>query len=96
MLARFGEDPNTVLRVFYNEHPTANFMVVPLYAYGLPPRRELCSQQSLTAALQSVAIEPGSTVEQRWKELAAEFDIAWPSRLTPKKLKPAVSAEMQP
>jgi hypothetical protein len=96
-LARFGESPDRVLEVFYQENPTANFMLVPLFAYGLPPRRELCTQQSLTSALQSVAIEPGSTVEQAWKALAEEFDIAWPRRLQRlSSPKPAPNAEMQP
>jgi hypothetical protein len=81
-LARFGESPDRVLEVFYQENPQANYLLVPLFAYGLPPRRELCTQQSLAAALQSVTLERDSIVETKWKQLAEEFDCSWPKRLS--------------
>jgi hypothetical protein len=82
VLARFGESPDRVLEVFYKEHPIADFMVVPLFAYGLPPRRELCTARSLSAALQSVSLDVDGVVTRTWKELCQEFDVAWPRRLS--------------
>jgi hypothetical protein len=32
--------------------------------------------------LQSVTLERGGMVEMKWKELAEEFDVAWPKRLS--------------
>jgi hypothetical protein len=59
-------------------------VIVPETGYGVPPRPELCSKQSLAAALQTAAIEPGSTTEQKWKQVCAQFNVPWPSRLSPK------------
>ena len=83
-LARFGEDPGKVLAEFYRENPLSDFPVVPLFAYGQAPRPELCTQRSLTQALQSVDIEPGSRTEQQWKAVAEHHSVAWPIRLRPK------------
>ena len=68
VLARFGEDQDKVVAAFFHEHSDARFSIVPLFAYGSPPRKELCRKQSLTAALKSAKIEPNGTVEQAWKE----------------------------
>jgi len=68
VLARFGEDQDKVVAAFFHEHSDARFSIVPLFAYGSPPRKELCTKQSLTAALKSAKIEPNGTVEQAWKE----------------------------
>jgi hypothetical protein len=53
-LARVGEDPDLVIKVFHEEHAQADFLVIPLFAHGLPPRRGLTTKRSLAAALQSV------------------------------------------
>jgi hypothetical protein len=53
VLARFGEDQDKVVAAFFHEHSDARFSIVPLFAYGSPPRKELCTKQSLTAALKS-------------------------------------------
>jgi hypothetical protein len=82
VLARFGESADRVLEVFYQENPISNFMVVPLFAYGLPPRRELVTQQSLTSALASVQLAADGQDTKAWKELAEEFNVAWPRRLS--------------
>ena len=58
VLARFGEDPDKVVAAFWREHGDGRFSIVPLFAYGAPPRKELCTKQSLTAALKSAKIEP--------------------------------------
>ena len=68
VLARFGEDQDKVVAAFFHEHSDARFSIVPLFAYGSPPRKELCTKQSLTAALKSAKIEPNGTVGQAWKE----------------------------
>ena len=60
----------------------ATLLVVPLFAYGEVPRRELCTQESLEAALQTVVIEPGGQIEQKWKLLCEQMHVAWPQRLT--------------
>jgi hypothetical protein len=75
-LARFGEDPARVLKAFWEETQSGNFEVVILYAHGSPPRRQLCTQQSLASALQSVTLERDSIVEKQWKELAEHLDVA--------------------
>lgn len=69
-----------MLQKFWEERPSGNFTVVPIFAHGLPPRRKLCTQRSLVAALQTVTLEPGSRVEQQWKEVADALHVSWPKR----------------
>jgi hypothetical protein len=82
-IARFGEDPEKVLKAFWKEHD-GTFAVVPLFAYGLPPRKALCSAKSLAVAVQYVELETGSTSEQEWKAACQRYNVAWPKRLEPK------------
>jgi hypothetical protein len=84
-LARFGEDPDLVLKTFWKEVGAGDFEIVPLYSHGAAPRLELCSQRSLAAALQTVTPEPSSYAEMQWKQVAQALDVQWPARLTPKK-----------
>jgi hypothetical protein len=79
-LAFFGEDPAKVIEQFWKEH-RGDFVITPLFAYGAVPRRDLCTQQSLSEALRTVTIEPGGTVEMKWKKLCEQMDVAWPKRL---------------
>ena len=44
-LMRHGEDPEVVLKTFWEEHHNGDFLICPMTAYGLPPRRELCSRK---------------------------------------------------
>jgi len=81
VLAHFGEDAAKVIESFWKER-SGDFSIVPLFAYGAVPRRDLCTQQSLAAALQSVAIEPGSFTEMKWRKLCEDMAVAWPKRLT--------------
>ena len=55
ILMHFGEDPARVIDAFWQEKK-GDFLVVPIVAYGAPPRRDLCSQTSLLGALQTVTI----------------------------------------
>jgi hypothetical protein len=80
VIARFGEDPEKVLRQFWKEHD-GTFAVVPLFAYGNAPRKELCTARSLAAAVQSVDLETGSAAEQQWKTACEHHCVAWPKRL---------------
>jgi hypothetical protein len=80
-LANFGEDAAKIVERFWRER-SGDFIIVPLFGYGGVPRRELCTQQSLVDALQSVTIEPGSFTEMKWKELCQQMSVAWPKRLT--------------
>jgi hypothetical protein len=67
-----GEDVSKVLECFWKERDDSGmFCVVPITAYGLPPRPELCSKQSLREALKTAFIQPNSSDERRWK-LACE------------------------
>ncbi len=84
-LARFGEDPDKVLDAFWRENNSSDFEIVPVFAYGSPPRPELCTARSLAAALQSVTLEPGSRTEQQWRQAAEALNVAWPKRLEPRK-----------
>jgi hypothetical protein len=79
-LCRFGEDLNECLRTFWDEVPQTNFTIVPVFAHGMPPRRALATARSLASALQVIELEPGSEIEKQWKQLAAEFNVAWPKR----------------
>ena len=88
-LARFGEDADRVLKVFWQEVGAGDFEVVPLFSHGAAPRLELCTQRSLAAALQIVTLEPSSYSEKQWKQVAQALDVQWPARLTPKKPKAA-------
>jgi hypothetical protein len=81
ILCRFGESADLAIQAFWKEHGDGNFSVIPLFAYGNPPRRELCSQKSLAAAVATATIEPGGVVEQQWKLVCAAHDVAWPKRL---------------
>ena len=81
ILMHYGEDPDRVISAFWAERK-GDFLVAPIVAYGAVPRRELCSQQSLVDALRTVRIEPGSTIEMKWKELCEQMAVAWPKRLT--------------
>ena len=54
-LARHGEDASAVISRFWEEQPSSGFTVVPLFAHGLPPRRQLSTRQSIEAALASVS-----------------------------------------
>ena len=84
ILCRQGEDAALAIAAFWKEHDSGNFAVIPLFSYGNPPRKELCTQQSLAAALQSATIEPGSTTEQQWRAVCEHHSVAWPRRLQPK------------
>jgi hypothetical protein len=77
-LARHGEDASLVIERFWDEQPSSGFTVVPLFAHGLPPRRALSTAQSIAAALESVTLEPGSRLEQQWKEVADGLGVPWP------------------
>ena len=77
VLARFGEDADLVVSTFWKEHGDGRFAIVPLFAHGSPPRPELCSRQSLTAALKSAKIEPNGTVEMAWKSAGEAHKVPW-------------------
>jgi hypothetical protein len=81
ILGMIGEDSELLVQKFWKEEGEGDFLVIPVFAYGRPPRSHLCTKRSLAAALQSVQLEPGSTVEQRWKILADDLGVAWPVRL---------------
>jgi hypothetical protein len=80
-LARFGEDVELVLAKFWEEVPSSNFTVVPIFSHGLPPRRALSTPRSILAALETITPEPGSAMEQRWKELCRDLGVAYPKHL---------------
>jgi hypothetical protein len=80
-LARHGEDATLVIERFWDEQPSSGFTVVPLFAHGLPPRRALSTRASIEAALQSVTLEPGSKLEQQWREVADALGARWPTPL---------------
>ena len=83
VIYRHGECPQRVIRVFYEEHKgECNFSIIPLPAYGNPPRKELCTQKSLVDALQVAEIEPNGHTEMQWKAVCEFHSVAWPKRLT--------------
>ena len=78
---RHGEDPDVVLKTFWEEHHNGDFLVSILTAYGEAPRIGLCTKQSLTDALRTAVIDPGSRTEQLWKGACAIHRVEWPKRL---------------
>lgn len=80
MLIYHGEDIDKCLKAFWSEH-NGDFVVIPETGYSIAPRKELCSQQSLVEALRTAEIEPGSRVEQQWKDVCKFYHVAWPKRL---------------
>ena len=80
-LCRYGEDPGLCVEQFWDEHQSADFQVVLLWSHGLPPRRALSTPRSILAALETIMPEPGSAVEQRWKELCRDLGVAFPKPL---------------
>lgn len=82
VLYRHGEDAQKVIQTFYEEHRgECNFAIVPLPAFGNPPRKELCTQKSLVDALQTAQIEPNGHHEMQWKLVCEFHHVAWPKRL---------------
>ena len=80
ILCRHGEDAQKAIAQFWKEN-TGEFAVVPLFAYGNPPRKELCTQKSLLAALQTITFDVGSRTEQQWREVCEAMHVSWPKRL---------------
>ena len=78
-LARHGEDATLVIEQFWAEQPAHGFVVAPIFAHGLPPRRALSTRASIEAALASVSLEPGSALEMQWKEVADGLGVPWPT-----------------
>jgi hypothetical protein len=78
---RIGEDPQKLIDRFSFEEGSGDFSLMPLLAWGQPPRKGLCSPRSLTEALKLVRIEPGSREEQIWKECCEHHGVPWPKRL---------------
>jgi hypothetical protein len=81
VLARFGEDADKVVSAFWREHGDGRFAIIPLLAYGSPPRPELCTKASLTQALETAAIEPNGTSAQAWQRACEAHGVAWPKEL---------------
>jgi hypothetical protein len=77
VLARFGEDPDKVVAAFWREHGDGRFAIVPLFAYGSPPRPELCSRQSLTQALKTARFEENGAAEMAWKAACEAHKVPW-------------------
>jgi len=81
-LCRFGEAIELCLDTFWQEQPSGNFTVCPIFSHGLPPRLALSTAQSVSAALQVVDLEPGSALEKQWREVANHLGVAWPKRFS--------------
>src|SRR5262249_40556317 len=77
--ARYGEDAAKVVDAFRREHAgtfvSDDFGVAPIFAYGLPPRKALCTKQSLAAAFQNLPLQPGGSIGEEWMALLRHFGI---------------------
>jgi hypothetical protein len=83
ILIYFGEDVSRCIEQFWREH-RGDFVVVPITAYGMAPRSELCTATSLLEALRTLTIEPNGVVAQQWKAvnpLASRISVPIPSFL---------------
>ena len=67
-LMRHGEDPELVLKTFWEEHLSGDFLICPLTAYGEAPRIGLCTKQSLTDALRTAVSIQGQGLNNSGKE----------------------------
>ena len=76
MLIYFGEDVSTCLEQFWREH-NGDFVIIPQVAYGVPPRPELCSKQSLTQALKTAKIDVNGIAAQAWKKACEAHNVPW-------------------
>lgn len=82
ILCRFGEDAEKVVETFWKEFDGSQaFSVIPLFARGdAPPRKELCTKQSLTEALKTAKFDDNGTAGQGWKAACEHHNVAWNAR----------------
>jgi hypothetical protein len=81
-LAYFGEDMQKVVDQFWRETSTnVDIVVIPVFAFGSPPRRQLTTPESLAAALETIHLQPGNALTMRYQELARDLGVPWPDRL---------------
>jgi hypothetical protein len=81
-LAYMGEDVQLVVDQFWRESSTnMDIVVIPIFAFGSPPRRKLTTPESLATALETIHLQPGSALTMRYQELARDLGVAWPKRL---------------
>lgn len=76
LLMFHGEDVAKVNEQFWKEH-SGDFVIVPETGYGVPPRPELCTKQSLTEALKTASIEPNGEIERAWKKACELHGVCW-------------------
>jgi hypothetical protein len=76
-LAHYGEDTAKVIEHFWKERPAAgNFVVVPVFAHGLPPRMGFCTKESLEAALHPLPFDPNDSIGVQWMQMLRHFGIS--------------------
>ena len=73
-LGHHGEYPRKIVTALWDEHRNGDFLAVPIFACE-PPRKELCTKQSLAAAYRDGLLDVGQ-VEQ----LLKDFGIIPPKR----------------
>jgi len=76
-LCRFGEDVNLCLETFWQEQPSGNYTVCPVFSHGLPPRLPLSTARSISSALSTISLEHGSALEKQWAEIASRLGVDW-------------------
>jgi hypothetical protein len=79
VLGYYGEDLGKMCETFWGEND-GTFIIIPILAWGMCPRPELCTPQSLSAALKNANIEAGSTVEQAWQRACDRHHVPWPKQ----------------
>lgn len=77
----YGEDTSLLVEAFWKEQDGGgDFLVVPILAHGRAPRGELCTAQSLRAALQTANPNPDSREGQEWKRACDHHGVLWPPK----------------
>jgi hypothetical protein len=73
-LAHYGEDARKVVEAFWKERKEGDFVIVPVFAYGPPPRKEFCTKESVAEAFK----HGGENLleEEHWVNLLRHFGIA--------------------
>jgi hypothetical protein len=87
-IARFGECGMLLLEAFWRENPrTRDVAVVPLFAYGLPPRIGLSTKASLKAVLSQAraTVDPNSTTHLAWVKTCGHFGLEFLASVEPAK-----------
>ena len=90
VVGHFGEDPFLLVDAHKRERPDRNGLV-PVFMYGVPPRRELASKESIRDALPAILREiaakmpsypkEAEALRVQWAGLCEHFSVAFGNKI---------------